>query len=230
MVAVTDERFRAPRVPFSSRQDPVNILKQWAALALIAGDGWQNHLPAAVLRRIAVHGDFNRFLNLVEKLDGATIIAALGEAGASVGSNCRIHRGLTIQNATTSLSKLLIGSHVHIGRQVFMDLADTVAIGSRVTISMRTMILTHSHFGDAHEYDGSTRNPIYAPVTVDDDVYIGAGAIILAGVALGKGARVAAGAVVTRSVAAGTTVGGVPAAPLAIGNPSAHGLESGDLT
>lgn len=199
----------------NSKQTPMNFLKNWAALLLLVGESWQKYLSASTLRVIASQRDFDRYLELLEKLDGATIIRALVAAGAAVGSHCRICRGLVIQNAPGSLENLRLGSDVHIGRQVFVDLADTVTIGSRVTLSMRTMILTHSHYGDVREPDGTTKAPIYAAVDIQDDVYVGAGAIILAGVTVGVGARVAAGAVVTRSVPAGRTVGGVPARELA---------------
>ncbi len=49
------------------------------------------------------------------------------------------------------------------------------------------------------------------PITVEDDAWIGAGAVIFPDVHLGRGCIVAAGAVVRDSVAAGTIVGGVPA-------------------
>lgn len=49
------------------------------------------------------------------------------------------------------------------------------------------------------------------PIMVEDDVWIGAGAVIFPDVDLGGGCIVAAGAVVRDSVAAGTIVGGVPA-------------------
>ena len=46
---------------------------------------------------------------------------------------------------------------------------------------------------------------------IEDDVWIGIGAIVLKGTRIGRGARVGAGAVVTRDVAAGATVAGNPA-------------------
>jgi phosphonate metabolism protein (transferase hexapeptide repeat family) len=49
---------------------------------------------------------------------------------------------------------------------------------------------------------------------IGDDVWIGHGAVILAGVAIGSGAVIAAGAVVTRDVAPYTVVAGVPARPI----------------
>jgi acetyltransferase-like isoleucine patch superfamily enzyme len=55
-----------------------------------------------------------------------------------------------------------------------------------------------------------------AAVAIEDDVWIGAGAIVLPGVIIGRGAIVAAGAVVTRSVDPFTIVGGVPATPIGV--------------
>lgn len=56
------------------------------------------------------------------------------------------------------------------------------------------------------EYDGSTR-----PIVVETDVFTGARVTVMPGVTIGGGTAVAAGAVVTRDVAAETVVGGVPA-------------------
>ena len=60
--------------------------------------------------------------------------------------------------------------------------------------------------------DRATRPPYHtSPVIIEDDVCIGIGAIILKGVTLRAGARIGAGAVVTRDVPAGATVMGNPA-------------------
>ena len=60
--------------------------------------------------------------------------------------------------------------------------------------------------------DRSRRPPLVShPVVIADDVWIGIGAIVLKGVRIGKGARIAAGAVVTTDVPPGAPVAGNPA-------------------
>jgi len=67
-----------------------------------------------------------------------------------------------------------------------------------------------------HVVDDPTRPFVEQGITaegiaIEDDVWIGSGAIVTDGVTVGKGAVVAAGSVVTRDVAPHTIVGGVPA-------------------
>lgn len=84
-----------------------------------------------------------------------------------------------------------------------------VIIGRNVLVGPRVMFETMSH-GLVH-IPGLGRGAQAREIIVEDEVWIGAGAVITQGVTIGRGAVVAAGAVVTRSVEAYTLVGGVPA-------------------
>jgi maltose O-acetyltransferase len=127
--------------------------------------------------------------------------------GAAIGLGTRISRGTVIHNAEGGFQNLQVGERCHIGRQVFLDLASSIRIGNRATISMRSMIITHTNPGDSR-CGLETKS---TGVDIQDDAYVGAGALLLPGVTLGVGAVVAAGAVVTRDVASGAVVAGVPA-------------------
>ncbi len=82
------------------------------------------------------------------------------------------------------------------------------------------MILAGSHDVHAPRF-----NDIAGFVTIEDYVWIGARAIVLPGVTLGRGAVVAAGSVVTKNVASMTIVAGVPAKPVGVRDPAGTAYE-----
>jgi acetyltransferase-like isoleucine patch superfamily enzyme len=84
-----------------------------------------------------------------------------------------------------------------------------VRIGRNVQIGPNVSFETVSH--GLIYVPGKGRGDVVLPIIVEDEVWIGAGAIITGGVTIGKGAVVAAGAVVARDVEPMTVVGGVPA-------------------
>ncbi len=104
-----------------------------------------------------------------------------------------------------------IGCNSLIGEYSVIRGQGGVQIGDHVYTSPFTQIIAVNHvFGDPNQSfvgQGITAEGI----TIEDDVWLGAGAIVTDGVRIGKGAVVAAGAVVTKDVAPHTVVGGVPA-------------------
>ena len=85
---------------------------------------------------------------------------------------------------------------------------ELISIGNNVMISNNAKLLTH----DSSFHCVNPTNKIkYSKIIIEDNAFIGAGAIILPGVKVGKGSIVAAGSVVTKSVEKGTIVGGNPA-------------------
>src|SRR5574344_312875 len=81
---------------------------------------------------------------------------------------------------------------------------NNIKIGKNVIISENVIIRD----SDNHQINDSI---ISKPIVIEDDVWIGMGAIILKGVTIKKGAVIAAGAVVTKDVLENTLVGGNPA-------------------
>ncbi len=119
-------------------------------------------------------------------------------SGVSTGTNCAI------------------GSGVYVGKYVKMG--DNVRIQDKAHITDRMLIGNNVFIGPCavtmNDRNPRVNNPHYKvePPIVEDDVTIGAGAVILPGVKLGRGCVVGAGAVVTKDVAPWTTVVGLPAA------------------
>ena len=87
----------------------------------------------------------------------------------------------------------------------------TITIGNYVHTGVNVMIMAFNHGFYTKDIPTKEQDYMDAPIVIEDDVWIGAGSIILAGVTIGKGAIIAAGAVVNKDVPAYTIVGGVPA-------------------
>ena len=96
-----------------------------------------------------------------------------------------------------------IGKDVWIGSSALIETAYPwlVTIGSRAVIGIRATIIAHFH-----EVRG---------VTIEDDVFIGPGVIVLPGTTIGAGSVIAAGSVVTTSVPGLTLIQGNPGRPIA---------------
>jgi acetyltransferase-like isoleucine patch superfamily enzyme len=92
---------------------------------------------------------------------------------------------------------------------VTIQLHDRVEIGENVVINDGACLLTGSHDVNSATWDLITR-----PIRVGDYVWVATRSMILPGVEIGRGAVVAAGAVVTRSVAPFEIVAGNPAVPI----------------
>lgn len=123
---------------------------------------------------------------------------ALRAFGARVAPDAVIAGPLTLVNAQRDFANLEVGSGAHVGQEVFIDLADRVVIGERATVSMRCCLITHFDAGRSPIADERPRRT--GPVIIEPGAYLGAGAIVLHGVTIGRGALVPAGAVVRQDV------------------------------
>ncbi|WAF93036.1 sugar O-acetyltransferase [Aeromonas sp. BC14] len=107
------------------------------------------------------------------------------------------------------------GRHIHLGERSYINMGATlldnapIRIGAEVMIGPNVQIYTAAHALDADERIQGVETAL--PVTIEDRVWIGGGAILLPGVTIGREAVVGAGAVVTKDVPAGARVVGNPA-------------------
>lgn len=99
-----------------------------------------------------------------------------------------------------------IGEDTIVGDHAFLDGRAKLKIGNHVDIASSVMIYNSEHDLGTNDFSATV-----APVEIKDYVFIGPRVTILPGVKIGRGAVVAAGAVVTEDVPEFTIVGGVPA-------------------
>lgn len=104
---------------------------------------------------------------------------------------------------------LEIGNRTYINHDSEIRCREHISIGNDVSIAYNVLI-QDSDYHTMCDENGNAK-PHTLPITVEDNVWIGANAIILKGVTLGKGCVVAAGSVVSKSVPANALVGGNPA-------------------
>ncbi len=117
------------------------------------------------------------------------------------------------------------GKNIHIGNHVIINMNCTfvdnnlITIGNKVLIASNVQIYTATHPVDiterlVEEWDETSGEAFFRtyalPVTIEDQVWIGGGVVILPGVTIGQNSVVGAGSVVTRSM---------PPNSVAVGNP-----------
>jgi maltose O-acetyltransferase len=103
--------------------------------------------------------------------------------------------------------KVQFGSYISINKGVFFNISSSLIIGNNVTISANVFITTVGLDLDKwpKKYHKSSG------IVVGDNVWIGAGSILLPGVKLAEGSIVGAGAVVTKDTEPYCVYAGVPA-------------------
>lgn len=139
---------------------------------------------------------------------GKRVVLCSKPAGTALGV-----RGPVILRTLTELARLEIDDDCGLSGAVICA-ARSIKIGKRALIGADVMIFDtdfHAHEADNRRYSQPDWDRISVPVTIGDDVFLGARSTICKGVTIGDGAIVAAGAVVTRAVPAYGVVAGNPA-------------------
>lgn len=137
----------------------------------------------------------------------------------TVGDNFEAKKRLYIEavikhNGISFKPSIVIGNNVSINNDVHIGCCDSITIGNNVLIGSKILITDHDH-GDTTLKDlqcspGSRILKSKGPVVIEDNVWIGEGAVILSGVTVGNNSIIGANAVVTTNV---------PPFSIAVGNP-----------
>lgn len=123
-----------------------------------------------------------------------------------LGNHSVIESYCCINNA---VGDVVIGDYTRIG--IHNTIIGPVCIGSHVNLAQGITVTALNHNFEDKTKRIDEQGITTKPVIIGDDVWIGANAVILPGVTIGKHCVVAAGAVVTKDVQDNTIVGGVPA-------------------
>lgn len=141
-------------------------------------------------------------------------INALSVLGVEFGNNVTILRNTIIEctGVIRNLGEgLTIGNNVGIAQDCFIQVRGKVTIGSDVMFGPNVSIFSENHGFTDTETPMLYQPTIRGDVTIDDDVWLGTQSVILSGVHIGKGAIVAAGAVVNQDIPPYSVAAGIPA-------------------
>ncbi len=173
-----------------------------------------NYLDTEVLAMINRTKDYLCVLNDIKTVEYERK-EILSKMLGSIGNHSSVGQNFTCQ----------CGKHIFIGEQTIINNNCTmmdenlIHIGNRVLIAPNVQFYTATHPINFEErfvrnWEEDSRKLFFRtkalPITVEDNVWIGGGSIILAGITIGKGSVIGAGSVVTKSI---------PADCIAVGNP-----------
>ncbi len=125
------------------------------------------------------------------------------------GINARIEPGAIIRDQVHigDNAVIMMGASINIGASI----GEKTMIDMNAVLGGRATVGKNCHIGAGSVLAGVIEPPSASPVVIEDNVLVGANAVILEGVRVGEGAVVAAGAIVVEDVPAHTVVAGVPA-------------------
>jgi len=125
----------------------------------------------------------------------------------SLGGFCWVQPGVTI----VSSNRLRVGKHFGCNTGTYINAVGEITMGDHVLIGSNVTISSGMHPIEGEDPPVFARPTVPKPIRIEDDVWIGAGAVILPGVTLRRGSVVGANAVVTRDTEEYSVNVGIPA-------------------
>lgn len=166
-------------------------------------------------KSVTVTGAQHLTLGRNVKIEDFAEVQCRSVRGVVLGDRVTIGRNVSIRPSSyyghQAGEGLTVGAGSCIGALSWIGASGHVAIGASVLMGPRVTILPENHIFESLSVPIKDQGVDRRRVVIEDDCWIGSGVTILAGVRIGRGSVVAAGAVVARDVAPRSIVGGVPA-------------------
>jgi len=144
-----------------------------------------------------------------------TEIQGLSQNGVRIGDNVTMARFAQIRPSGYYGGEIGVGFEIgdnsNIGAYCYVGAAGGIRIGNNVMMGPRVSLLAEQHVIERVDIPMREQGTTRKGIVIEDDVWLGANCCVLDGVTVGRGAVVAAGAVVTKDVPPFAIVGGVPA-------------------
>ncbi len=128
--------------------------------------------------------------------------------GIAIGNGCSFQEACIL---SANQGRISVGHNCWLGPFCLVYGNGDVTIGNNVMIAARSSINTVSHHAGRCDMPMSEQGIYCAPVTIEDDVWIGMHAVVLQGVVIGRGSIIGAGAVVTSDIPPWSIAVGTPA-------------------
>ncbi|WP_158993782.1 DapH/DapD/GlmU-related protein [Mucilaginibacter sp. L196] len=146
-------------------------------------------------------------------LDDNVHINALSNNGITLGNNVSLARGCNLIGTGVIANKgvgITIGNNTGINAGVYLAGQGGIEIGDNVLIGPGVRVFSENHLFSDIDVIIKNQDVCRSTVVIGNNCWIGGGATILAGVNIGEGSVIAAGCVVTKSVAPNSVVAGIP--------------------
>lgn len=130
----------------------------------------------------------------------------LRQLGYQVGARCAIYSEVKITG------KVSLGAHSAISNSCYLAGSTAgISVGDFTMIGPNTVVVAFNHGFERTDVPMRLQRNVSESVMIEDDVWIGANCTICAGVRIGKGSIIGAGAVVTKDIPAYSIAAGIPA-------------------
>lgn len=141
-------------------------------------------------------------------IDKNFIIPLLRKSGAHIGENTSIDSPLFLHNVKENNINLNIGDNVFVSKNCLFDLRNKITVDDNCTLGMGVQIITHMEMGYCN------LNKIYPdsnePVKINNNVYLGAGVIVLKGIEIQNNVIIGAGSLVNKNTDPYSVYVGIP--------------------